>query len=127
MAVKKNKKTKKTGEPMKHTVDSLTKAVKEITTNRKMELEDDPEVSKAICDLADYVGELFLELLDKSIQSDSEANKRKNMLLVLQLTYLKLSSEMIGTNSKVELTSDIPTSGYTGAKAIASDQAPMYY
>ena len=49
------------------------------------------------------------------------------MLLVLQLTYLKLSSEMIGTNSKVELTSDIPTSGYTGAKAIASDQAPMYY
>ena len=29
---------------MKHTVDSLTKAVKEITTNRKMELEDDPSL-----------------------------------------------------------------------------------
>jgi len=127
MAAKNNKKTKKTEEPMNHTVDSLTKAVKEITTSRKRELEDDPEVSKAICDLADYIGDLFLELLDKSIQSDNETNKKKNMLLVLQLAYLKLSSQMIGINNKVELTSDIPTSGYSGIKPISNKQTPMYY
>lgn len=126
MATMKNKKTKKQSEI--HTVDSLTKTVKEVSTMRKIELAEDPEVSKAICDLADYAGDLFFKLLDEAIQNESDEDKKKNMLLVLQLTYLKMGSKLLGKKGKIELTSEIPTSGYNGCNPIGEKtEMPIYY
>jgi hypothetical protein len=120
------KKAKSAG--TKHTVDSITKTVREISTMRKIELADDPDVSKAICDLADYAGELFYKLLDEAIQNESDVDKKKNMLLVLQLTYLKMSSQLLGNAGKIDLASEIPTSGFMGCKPIdMKEEMPMYY
>lgn len=126
MATMKSKRSKK--QPETHTVDSLSKTVREVSTMRKIELAEDPAVSKAICDLADYAGDLFFKLLDEAIQNENDEDKKKNMLLVLQLTYLKMGSKLLGKKGKLELTSEIPTSGYNGCNPIGEKtEMPIYY
>ena len=112
-----------------HTIDSLSKAVRDISTTRKIEIEDDQEMSKAICELADYAGDMFTKLLNEAIQNESATERKKNKLLVLQLLFLKMSTELLGQDGKVELTSDIPISGLVGCGPICTkkDNVPLYY
>lgn len=128
MAAKKTKKKTNKNSDVVHTVDSLTNAVRDISNTRKIELQDDPEVAKAICDLADYLGEQFFKILDEAVQNESDADKKKNMVLVLQLAYLKMSSQLLDMEGKIDLTSEIPTSGYIGCNPInMKDNPPIYY
>jgi hypothetical protein len=121
---------KKTIKPKKihHTVDTLSKTVRDISTSRKMEVESDVELSQALCGLADYAGALFLQLLDETIKTPNNEDKKKDMLLVLHLTYLKMCAEILETDT-LDDTCDIPLSGYKGTKPISikKDSVPIYF
>jgi hypothetical protein len=111
---------------VQHSVDSLSKAARDISTSRKMEVEEDPELSKALCNLADYAGELFLTLLKDTIKTPSDDDKKKDMLLVLHLTYLKLCAEILEEDSITGC--DIPISGCRDMGPISTkkDSVPIY-
>jgi hypothetical protein len=105
------------------TPEDVYKAVSEITLNRKTEIEEDSELSNAICGLAHVAGENFMMLVKETIKTGDE----KDMLLVLQLMYLKLSAEMIGKGN-VELSSQIPISGYGKVRPLDTsvNTVPLY-
>jgi|WetSurSiteA1Bulk_404760.scaffolds.fasta_scaffold49433_3 hypothetical protein len=126
MAKRKNKKNVSTVKKM-HTVDSLTKVVRDMSTNRKHEIEDNPDLTTMICSLADYGGDMLMNLLDEAILTDDADVKKKDKLLVLQLLYLKLCSQILGQDN-IDLNSSIPISGYTGAKPIdtSKENVPIY-
>jgi hypothetical protein len=128
MTVKKPKQKPEKSNKKSHTIDSLSKAVRDISTTRKIEIEDDQELSTAICELADYAGELFTKLLNDAIQNDNAAERKKNKLLVLQLMFMKMSSELLDQEGKIELTSEIPISGLVGCGPICTkkDNVPLY-
>lgn len=122
--VKKNVKPKKSH----HTIDSLSKAVREISATRKKEVEDDTELSQALCGLADYAGTLFMSLLTETIKTPVNEDKKKDMLLVLHLMYLKLSAEILEEESVLSEDSAIPLSGYIGTKPInLKHSIPIYF
>jgi len=78
-----------------YTVDSLSKVVRDISAIRKKEVENDAALSNALCGLADYAGTMFMALLNETIKTPSDMDKKKDMLLVLHLMYLKMSSEIL--------------------------------
>jgi hypothetical protein len=121
------KKTDKTKKTTHHNVDSLSRAVRDISTSRKMELEEEPEVSLALCGLADYASNLFLQLLKDTIKTPVDEDKKKDMLLVLHLTYLKLSAEILEEET-LDTNCDIPISGCRGTAPISNkkDSVPIY-
>jgi hypothetical protein len=122
--------TKKRGSKEKkaqHTMDSLSKAVRDISAIRKKEVENDPELSQSLCKLADYAGSLFKTLLTETIKTPIDADKKKDMLLVLHLTYLKLCAEILDEDVLGSI-SDIPISGYKGTSPINTkkENVPLY-
>jgi len=124
MVKKKNVKPEK----IKHTVDSLSKTVRDISANRKMEVEGDEELSAALCGLADYAGDLFLTLLRDTIKTPCDEDKKKDMLLVLHLTYLRLSAEILEEEAMMDSAGEIPISGCRGTSPVdmKKENVPMY-
>jgi hypothetical protein len=123
------KKDKKTvAEPEINNPDNLHKAVLEISLDRKSEIEENPELSKAICALANQASDSFMDFVKPLIQTGDETVIKKDTLLVLQLMYLKLSSELMEKGKNIELSSEIKTSGYTGVKPIDTkdNNVPIY-
>lgn len=112
---------------VRHTVDSLSRTVRDISASRKKEVENDAELAKALCGLADYAGSLMMGLMTEAIKSPVDEDRKKDMLLVLHLTYLKLCAEILDT-AELDLGCQIPISGYTGAKPIDTkkENVPIY-
>lgn len=103
------KKSKAT--PKLNTPDDIYKKVSDITLNRKAEIEESPELTQAICELANLAQNNFLSLVKDTIKTGDAVTIKKDTLLVLQLMYLKLSSDIVSDGKPIELTSTIPTSG----------------
>lgn len=127
-AMSNKKKQKKTNKTI-HNVDTLSKAVKDISASRKCEIEEDPELTQALCGLADYVGNMFLKMLNDTLKNEDAEDKKKDMLLVLQLTYLKMCSDILGAEGNIEIGGNIPITGYERPKPIDNkkDNVPLYY
>lgn len=109
-----------------HTIDSLTKKIRDISANKKVELENDPDATKAVCDLADRTGDMFYSIMQQSMQGLDEMEKKKVMLLTLHLAYLKVSSDIIGSDDEFDLISGVPTSAELNFEPIDNKTTPMY-
>ena len=114
--------------PATDTHDSIYKAVKDISIARSVEIEiEDPERSQAICDLADLAGSTFLQIVEPSI-GGSAKEKTKDVLLILQLMYSRISSEML-QGIPLDMTSEIPISGKGSVEPLCTKEntVQMYY
>lgn len=111
------------------TPEELYKAVSEISLNRKSEIEEDQELSNAICGLAHVAGENFMMLVKETIKTGDSKVVKKDMLLVLQLMYLKLSADLMGKSGSIELSSEIPLSGYGKVTPLDTsvNTVPLYF
>jgi hypothetical protein len=112
---------------VRHTVDSLSRTVRDISASRKKEVENDAEVSQALCGLADYAGALMMGLMNETLKNPNDESRKKDMLLVLHLTYLKLSAEILGEHD-IDNGCDIPVSGIRDTKPIDTkkENVPIY-
>jgi hypothetical protein len=108
--------------------EGLYKRAQEISLARKTEIEENTELTEGLCKLADFASGIFLSTIEPAIQSEDAVAKKKDLLLVLQLTYLRLCSEILEEGKKIDLSSDIPSSGYQGVEPINTekDNVPIY-
>jgi hypothetical protein len=111
-----------------HTMDTLAKTVRDISVSRKQELVENQELATLLCGLADYGGDLMRSILEESIMTEDMDIKKKDMLLVIQLMYMKLCSEILEHDGELKSGDTIPTSGYGSIEPIDNkkESVPIY-
>lgn len=98
--------------------DKLYQIMKDISINRKKEIEEDTKHSKSICELVDVSRDSFITLMKESITTNSGTIKRKDIALILHLLYLKLSDELLQGSEEYDAMKQM----YNGSKDTEYDK-----
>jgi hypothetical protein len=107
-------------------MDHVCRLVKDMSVNRKKEIEHDTVLSKAICDLAEITGESFMNIVDTAIMTDDIDAKRKDALLVLQLMYVRISNELLKDDETYNVMKMCKGPVKKGPIDVSRDNVPIY-
>lgn len=107
--------------------EQVYRLVKDMSVNRKKEIEHNTELSQAICDLADITGDSFLKIVDTAITSNDIDVKRKDALLVLHLMYLRICNDLLKDDEEYNIMKMYKPVNRKGPIDTSEDNVPIYY